>query len=93
MGGCPRCQSASVVRNGHAHTGRQRWLCKSCGYQFTIGRRRRRTRSPRLTPVTHPDQPIAPINPGDASRVNAQATQGKTPVAWGHRGNLGLWGD
>lgn len=31
---CPRCQSQSVVKNGHIHNGKQRYLCKTCGRQF-----------------------------------------------------------
>ena len=29
------CQSEKVVKNGHIHTGKQRYLCKACGRQFT----------------------------------------------------------
>jgi transposase-like protein len=31
---CPRCGSLRVVKSGHAR-GKQRWLCRKCGYQFT----------------------------------------------------------
>jgi len=31
---CPRCGSVRVVKSGHAR-GKQRWLCRKCGYQFT----------------------------------------------------------
>ena len=31
---CPRCGSVRVVKSGHAR-GKQRWLCRRCGYQFT----------------------------------------------------------
>ena len=31
----PRCESESVVKNGHIHNGKQRYLCKGCGRQFT----------------------------------------------------------
>src|SRR3954462_9380006 len=31
---CPRCQCVRVVKSGHHH-GKQRWLCRRCGYQFT----------------------------------------------------------
>lgn len=31
---CPRCDSVRVVKSGHAR-GKQRWLCRKCGYQFT----------------------------------------------------------
>ena len=32
---CPRCKAVYTVKNGHAHTGRQRYLCRVCRYQFT----------------------------------------------------------
>lgn len=32
---CTRCQSEQVVKNGHIHTGKQRYLCRDCGRQFT----------------------------------------------------------
>lgn len=31
---CPRCRCLRVVKSGHHH-GKQRWLCRRCGYQFT----------------------------------------------------------
>ncbi|MCW2241777.1 IS1 family transposase [Azospirillum canadense] len=31
---CPRCGSVRVVKSGHV-LGKQRWLCRSCGFQFT----------------------------------------------------------
>src|SRR3954464_9207422 len=31
---CPRCHCVRVVKSGHHH-GKQRWLCRRCGYQFT----------------------------------------------------------
>ncbi|MBW4652453.1 MAG: IS1 family transposase [Kaiparowitsia implicata GSE-PSE-MK54-09C] len=31
---CPTCQTQHTVKNGHIHTGKQRFLCKQCGYQF-----------------------------------------------------------
>ncbi len=31
---CPTCQAKHTVKNGHIHTGKQRFLCKQCGYQF-----------------------------------------------------------
>lgn len=31
---CPRCRCLRVVKSGHHH-GKQRWLCRGCGYQFT----------------------------------------------------------
>lgn len=33
---CPHCGAVRIVKNGHAHTGRQRYLCRVCGYQFTL---------------------------------------------------------
>ena len=32
---CPNCQSASVIKSGHVHSGKQRFLCQDCGRQFT----------------------------------------------------------
>ncbi|MBF2036057.1 MAG: IS1 family transposase [Leptolyngbyaceae cyanobacterium T60_A2020_046] len=31
---CPKCQATRTVKSGHIHTGRQRYLCRQCGYQF-----------------------------------------------------------
>ena len=31
---CPECQATRTVKNGHIHTGKQRYLCRQCGYQF-----------------------------------------------------------
>ena len=31
---CPSCDSASVVKNGFIHNGKQNHLCKDCGRQF-----------------------------------------------------------
>ena len=31
---CPDCESEQTVKNGHIHTGKQRYLCKDCGRQF-----------------------------------------------------------
>ncbi|MFC4428057.1 transposase-like zinc-binding domain-containing protein, partial [Deinococcus navajonensis] len=25
-----------IVKNGHTHTGKQRYLCRACGFQFTL---------------------------------------------------------
>ncbi len=33
---CPRCKAVRTVKNGHAHTGKQRYLCRVCRYQFTL---------------------------------------------------------
>jgi transposase-like protein len=32
---CPGCQSKKHKKNGHIHNGKQRYLCKDCGRQFT----------------------------------------------------------
>ncbi len=32
---CPRCNGVHIVKNGHAHTSKQRYLCRECRYQFT----------------------------------------------------------
>ncbi|MFC4426404.1 transposase-like zinc-binding domain-containing protein [Deinococcus navajonensis] len=34
---CPQCGAVRIVKNGHAHTGKQRYLCRFCGHQFTLG--------------------------------------------------------
>ncbi|MFC4638537.1 transposase-like zinc-binding domain-containing protein [Deinococcus hohokamensis] len=34
---CPQCGAVRIVKNGHAHTGKQRYLCRVCGHQFTLG--------------------------------------------------------
>ncbi len=31
---CPSCGSENVVKNGHIHNGKQRYVCKDCGRQF-----------------------------------------------------------
>ena len=31
---CPKCQSEEVVKNGHVHNSKQRYICKQCGRQF-----------------------------------------------------------
>ncbi len=31
---CPRCDSASVIKNGTVHTGKQKYACKVCDRQF-----------------------------------------------------------
>lgn len=33
---CPQCGAVRIVKNGHAHTGKQRYLCRTCGHQFTL---------------------------------------------------------
>jgi transposase-like protein len=35
MPSCPICQGANIKKNGRIHNGKQRYLCKSCGRQFT----------------------------------------------------------
>ena len=44
---CTSCKSVTVVKNGHAHTGKQRYLCRACGDQFTLEPQNRRI-SPEL---------------------------------------------
>jgi transposase len=34
MDACPKCMHRHVVKAGKAR-GKQRWLCRGCGYQFT----------------------------------------------------------
>lgn len=34
MPACPTCASARTVKNGHIHTGKQRFKCLACGRQF-----------------------------------------------------------
>ncbi|WP_242028566.1 IS1 family transposase [Pseudanabaena sp. FACHB-2040] len=31
---CSKCSSPRTVKNGRIHTGKQRFLCRNCGYQF-----------------------------------------------------------
>ena len=33
---CPRCQSKRVIKNGHIHTGKPKWMCKDCKRQFVL---------------------------------------------------------
>ena len=33
---CPHCGAVRIVKNGHAHTGKQQYLCRVCGHQFTL---------------------------------------------------------
>ncbi|CAM4025845.1 transposase-like zinc-binding domain-containing protein [Deinococcus frigens] len=33
---CPQCRGVYIVKNGHAHTGKQRYLCRACTYQSTL---------------------------------------------------------
>ncbi|WP_310583502.1 hypothetical protein [Deinococcus sp.] len=32
----PHCGAVRIVKNGHAHTGKQRHLCRVCGHRFTF---------------------------------------------------------
>ena len=32
---CPNCGSRTFKKNGRIHNGKQRYLCKACGRQFT----------------------------------------------------------
>jgi transposase len=41
MDACPKCTHPHVVKAGKAR-GKQRWLCRGCGYQFTRSTRRGR---------------------------------------------------
>ncbi len=34
MPNCPACSSSQTVKNGHIHTGKQRFKCHDCGRQF-----------------------------------------------------------
>ena len=34
MPSCPKCSAERTVKNGRIHTGKQRFLCRGCGYQF-----------------------------------------------------------
>ncbi|WP_417323661.1 transposase-like zinc-binding domain-containing protein [Deinococcus radiopugnans] len=37
---CPQCGGVYIVKNGHAHTGKQRYLCRVCTFQFTLNHAR-----------------------------------------------------
>jgi transposase-like protein len=41
MDACPKCTHQHVVKAGKAR-GKQRWLCRGCGYQWTRTTPRRR---------------------------------------------------
>jgi transposase-like protein len=34
MVSCSKCGSDHTVKDGHIHTGKQRYLCRECGYQY-----------------------------------------------------------
>ncbi|WP_110886757.1 IS1/IS1595 family N-terminal zinc-binding domain-containing protein [Deinococcus yavapaiensis] len=50
---CPRCASVTIVKNGHAHTGKQRFLCRACTFQFTFDHAR-----PRISDDTEPSSTV-----------------------------------
>ena len=31
---CPECNSENIVKNGHIHNGKQKFMCKDCRRQF-----------------------------------------------------------
>jgi insertion element IS1 protein InsB len=33
---CPKCRAQQFKKNGHIHTGKQNYRCKSCGRQFAV---------------------------------------------------------
>jgi len=39
---CPRCQSTRIVKNGHIHSGKPKWMCKDCRRQFVENPQQRR---------------------------------------------------
>ncbi len=39
---CPRCGSASCVKSGHIHNGKQRYVCKDCRRQFVENPRQKK---------------------------------------------------
>lgn len=50
MPNCPKCASSSVVKNG-MHLNRQRFRCKSCGFQFTRDTPRGRPATEKATAI------------------------------------------
>jgi transposase len=36
MDKCPKCKNTKIVKNGKTETRKQRYLCKNCGYQFSV---------------------------------------------------------
>ncbi len=44
---CPACEGVYIVKNGHAHIGKQRDLCRACRHRFTLNH----TRTP-ISPET-----------------------------------------
>lgn len=39
---CPRCQQTNVIKNGSIHSGKPKWMCKTCGRQFVADPQPRR---------------------------------------------------
>lgn len=39
---CPRCQGTQVVKNGTIHSGKPKWMCKTCRRQFVADPQQRR---------------------------------------------------
>jgi len=33
---CPKCHDDKIVKNGHTHNGKQRFMCKKCRAQFVL---------------------------------------------------------
>ena len=50
MTGCPKCSFSQIVKNGHSR-GKQRYRCKSCGFQFTRTTPRGRPASEKATAI------------------------------------------
>ena len=50
MSGCPKCSFSNVVKNGYSR-GKQRYRCKSCGFQYTRSTPRGRPASEKATAV------------------------------------------
>ena len=48
---CPKCQSVKIIKSGHHH-GKQRYRCKSCGFQFTRTDSRGRPASEQAMAIT-----------------------------------------
>ncbi len=48
---CPKCQSSNIIKSGRHH-GRQRYRCKSCGFQFTRTDSRGRPASEKAMAIT-----------------------------------------
>lgn len=50
MTGCPKCNVSHIVKNSHSW-GKQRYRCKSCGFQFTRTTPRGRPASEKATAI------------------------------------------